>query len=41
MQLNPHKIGFGHHETFPLRYGWLPKLLDLSSNPRKLERCYA
>ena len=36
MQLNPHK-------TLPLSlcYGWLPKLLDLSANPRKLERCYA
>ena len=25
MQLNPHKVGFGRHETFSLRYSWLSK----------------
>ncbi len=25
MKLNPEKASFGRHETFPLRYGWLPK----------------
>lgn len=25
MRFNPDKVSFGRHETFPLRYGWLPK----------------
>lgn len=25
MRLNPERASFGRHETFPLRYGWLPK----------------
>lgn len=25
MKFNPEKASFGRHETFPLRYGWLPK----------------
>ncbi len=34
MQLNRDKATFGRHETFPLRYGWLPKGLEaLEQNP--------
>ena len=34
MQLNRYKATFGRHETFPLRYGWLPKgSEDLEQNP--------
>ena len=28
MQLNRYKATFGRHETFPLRYGWLPRGLE-------------
>ena len=28
MKLNPAKVSFGRHESFPLRFGWITKGLD-------------
>lgn len=34
MKFNPGKVGFGRHETFPLRYSWLTKgIKALEDNP--------
>ena len=28
MNLNPTRVSFGRHESFPLRFGWITKGLD-------------
>ena len=34
MKLNPAKVSFGRHESFPLRFGWITKGLEaLQGNP--------
>ena len=34
MKLNPTRVSFGRHESFPLRFGWITKGLDaLAHNP--------
>lgn len=38
MKFNPEKASFGRHETFPLRYGWLPKGFQaVQEDPRVFE----
>ena len=35
---NPARVSFGRHETFPLRYAWLPKgFAEMKGNPRCFE----
>ncbi|BAU58036.1 hypothetical protein HH1059_13270 [Halorhodospira halochloris] len=39
MQLDPRSTSFGRHETFPLRYGWLPKGFEaIEEDPQTLHK---
>jgi len=38
MQFDPQRVAFGRHETFPLRFAWLPKGFQaMQANPRIFE----